>query len=344
MLKVGALIKYLSENHRQPPPARLTFLNYLTNLVDSEAQVTPELLEIFFAHCLEYAHWQQNRKQLGQEIRDLLQDHMDLAGLKWPEETQILELESGSDFTDALQVYLNSTYKKGEKYRLIHEADKKILAIVLMPDHSICVRTFDRKMMIRHGQLEPLKKDFALYYTPDLELDPAHTQQLEVAPFVVAQFQNGSEGLKGSLVRGYLCQKSFDLQGENIAAYPKLFYAIKKMEKHFINRQTDPYYQQTISALEKTIENVRLGDPEAIQESIDVIAQAQNAIEYVFTGDKLLNLLLRDLQHTLAQRKNLENSRVEMTPRKVEESWTQRQRPSQPRPFPKRGPKYDLTN
>jgi len=357
MLKVGALIKYLSENNPQATPARLTFYHYLSNLAEPETLVTTELLESFFATCLDYAHWQQNRGQLSQEIREFLQDHMDLEGIKWPEETQVVELESVSDFTDALQAYLNTVYKKGEKYRLIVEADKRILAVVLNADHSICVRTFDRKMMIRHGQLEPLKKDLALYYTPDLELDPTHTHRVEIAPFVVAQFQLGSEGLQGSLVRGYLCQKFFALQGENIASYPKLFYTIKKTEQYFINRQTDPFYQQIVSGLERTIENVRLGDPEAIQESMDVLAQAQNAIDYVFTSDKLLNLLVRDLQHTLAQRRNVEsrqaeNSRVVRTPRKVEEQWTQKPRQLQTNQTPrspiqpslKRGPKYDLTN
>lgn len=344
MLKVGALIKYLSENNPQATPARLTFYHYLSNLAEPDTEITTEMLEEFFATCLDYAHWQQNRGQLSQEIREFLQDHFDFGGIKWPEDTQVVEIEHGSDLTDALQAYLNTIYMKGEKYRLVVTADKKVMAIVLNPDHSICVRFFDRKMMIRHGQLEPLKKNLALYYTPDLELDPTFTQRIEIAPFVTAQFQIGEEGLDGSLVRGYLCQKFFVLRGENIASYPKLFYTVKKVEQSFINRQTDPYYQQNVSALERTIENVRLGDSEAIQSSMDILAQAQNAIEYVFTGDKLLNLLVRDLQHTLAQRQSAENSRVVRTPRKVEESWTTKQKQSQPQPSLKRGPKFDLTN
>lgn len=318
MLKVGDLIKHLSENNPEDTPARLTLYNYLVHLADEDASVSVELLENFFAVCLDYAHWQQNPTQVGEEVRELLADSVDFTGLKWPEETQILEIEHVPDLTDALQCYLNSIYKKGEKYRLIVEPDKRVMAIVLLPDHSICVRTFDRKMMIRHGQLEPLKKDLALYYTADLELDPTQVQKMEMAPFVIAQFQADSDGLDGCLVRGYTCQKFFDLKGENIASYPKLFYAIKKMEQNFINRQTDPFYQQTVTALERTIESVRLGDPDATQKSMDVLAQAQNAVEYVFTSDKLLNLLIRDLQHTLALRKNSEGRSQVRTSLKIE--------------------------
>jgi hypothetical protein len=347
MLKVGDLIKHLSENNPQSSPARLTFLNFLSHLTEEDDLITSELLEIFFSTCLDYAHWHQNRASLSEEIRSLLEQHTDLSGVKWPEDTQVVEIDNLSDLTDSLQLYLNSIYKKGEKYRLIVEPEKKILAIVLNADHSITVRSFDRKMIIRHGQLEPLKKDFALYYTADLELDPAQIQKLEIAPFVTAQFQAGLEELKGALVRGYTCQKFFDLRGENIATYPKLFYAIKRVEKNFINRQTDPFYQQTVTALEKTIEHVRLGDEDAIQGSMDVLAQSQNALEYVFNGDKLLNLLIRDLQHTLSlrrgqgQRAHSDNSRVVRTPQKVEDSWNQKQ--NQPL-FQRRERKSDLTN
>jgi hypothetical protein len=363
MLKVGTLIKYLSENNPQETPARLTFFNYLLHLTDAAALLTSELVETFFASCLDYTHWQQNRLQLGNEIQQLLQEAVDLAQVKWPQDTQVVDLENIKDLTDALQFYLNATHKKGEKYRLIPESDKKMLAIVLMPDQSLCVRSFDSKMLIRHGQLEPLKKDLCLYYTPDLDLDPEQIQKLEIAPFVTAQFQVSSDMIKGCLVKGYVNQKFFDLNGPGLSAYPKLFYAIKRLEQHFINRETDSFYQEMVSGLERVNEMAKLGDPEAVQESMDVMARAQNALEYVFTGDKLLNLLIRDLQHTLALRKNsvrqspslgtsrnsspelamidslrdvdmleseeiplkgsFKNSAVVRTPQKVEEQWTQ---------------------
>ena len=249
MLKFAPLIKYLSENNPQLTPARLTFYNYLSHLADPNALVTDELVENFFASTLDYAHWQQNKPQLGREIHQVLEqyskisdDFIDLSGIHWPHETQIVELESLKDLTDAAQCYLNSLYKKGEKYRLLLDQDKKLLAVILNPDRSVCVRHFDKKMIIRHGQLEPLRKDLCLHYTSGLELDPDKVQKLEIAPFVTAQFMATPTGLKGSLVRGYICQKFFDLRGEGLSAHPKLFYAVKRMEQHFINRQTDPYY------------------------------------------------------------------------------------------------------
>ncbi len=304
MLKVGTLIKYLSENNPQETPARLTFFNYLLHLTDAGSALTAENVENFFASCLDFTHWQQNRLQLGNEIQQILQESIDLSEVHWPQDTQVVDLENPKDMTDALQFYLNSVHNKGEKYRLIPESEKKMLAIILMPDKSLCVRSFDSKMIIRHGQLEPLKKDLCLYYTADLELDSEQIQKMEIAPFVTARFQASADRIEGSLVKGYTQQKFFDLKGPGLSAYPKLFYALKRLEQHFINRETDSFYQEMISALERVNEMVKLGDPEAMQESMDVMARAQNALEYVFAGDKLLNLLIRDLQHTLALRKN----------------------------------------
>jgi len=327
MLKVQALIKYLSENNPQSTPVHLALFNYLSHVANTQELMTAELLENFFAMCLDYTHWQQNREQLGREIQELLGEHVDMTGLKLPVQTQVVELENLSDVTDALQCYLNSIYKKGEKYRLIMEGEKKILCIVLMPDQSICIRTFDRKMMVRHGQLEPLKKDLILYYNSNLELVPDQMQRLEVGPFVTAQFVTSAEGVQGSLVRGFQHQKFFDLQGESLGSYPKLFYCVKRIEQYFLQRQSDPFYQETVAALEKTNEKMRLHELDSFQDAVDVMARAQNILEYVFTGDKLLSLLIRDLQHTLSQK----NSRVVRTPQKVEESWNQTKSPSNTR-------------
>lgn len=311
MLKVGAFLKFLSEINPQLTPVRLSFYNYLSHFHDSDQILTGEDLENFFFHSLEYAHWQQNKMQMSQEIQNLIQSYCDnhhvmadYTDIKWPHETQVIELDNVADLTDAIQCYLKFSLRNGEKFRLSMDQNKKIVAVVLNSDQSIVVRHFDKKFIVRHGQLEPLRKNLSLYYTPELDLDTERTQRLEVAPFVTAQFRITAEGLNGALVRGYICQKFFDLKGRSLAVYPKLFFSVKRLEQFFVDRQTDPFYQETVLSLERSVGLVKIGDPEAIQESMDIMARAQNALEYVFTGDKLLSLLIRDLQHTLTTRKS----------------------------------------
>jgi hypothetical protein len=369
MLKVRTLIKYLFENNPQANPARLTFFNYLSHLADVDVLLSAEMVENFFASCLDYAHWVQNRPALGQEVKQVLQMcaaandiAVDLNDIKWPQDTQLIELEHLSDLTDAVQVYLNSIYKKNERYRLLLDQNKKLLAVVLHDNHTVSVRSFDRKMILRHGQLEPLRKDLTLTYLPTLELMPNLVQKIEVSPFVTAQFQMSDEGYRGCLVRGYVFQKFFDLRGETLTAHPKLFYAVKRLEQHFIDRRTDPFYKETIGALEKSVELVNVGDSEAIVDATDVLARAQNALEYVFAGDRMMALLIRDLQNTLSKHSGkadlVQNRIVETTSQKAEPTWTppknaqpaQSQKPKEPQPSSNRlrnlltDRGFDLTN
>jgi hypothetical protein len=73
------------------------------------------------------------------------------------------------------------------------------------------------------------------------------------------------------------------------------------MEGHFLKKESNPFFVGLVAELEKHIQLLRLGDQGAVAESADLVARAQNALEYVFGSDKLLSLLIRDLQNTLNQ-------------------------------------------
>lgn len=327
MLKVSTLIKYLNENNQSLTalkPIEQTFLNYLTYHLEPFSIVTSDTLDNFFRLCLEYPHWQQNRALLGQEIREFFQGQNseqalleDLDQVKWPENTQVIEIENKADLTDAIQGYLNSIYKKGEKYRLVVDQDK-IFALILKPDFSVSVQFFDRKMVIHHGHLEPLRKDLCLHYTKDLELDSEKLQKIEVAPYAVAQFRAENGLLSGCLIRGYTLQKTFEFKDSPMESFPKLFYSLKRAEQHFLSRESDPFYQQLLQSLESAIQALNESQMDSIQLATDTMAKTQNALEFVFTGDRVLSLLLRDLQHTLA----LRHRTVATTDRKAETART----------------------
>lgn len=309
MVTVGQLLKMISVMNPQLSPARLTFFNYLSHFHSPDDILTDDILNGFFEYVLDYAHWQQNKNSLGQEIHNLLKNYchqyqvsMELSHVHWPQQTQIVDVESTQDLTDALQLYLKSQCRKGERYKLVVDQNKKILGIILNNDGSLIVKQFDKRMTIRNGFLEPLRQNLNLYYNSDLELDFTKVHRWEVSPFITAQFQIQSKKVTGALMRGYICQRFFELRASELSAYPKLFYSVKRAEQFFVNRQTDEFYQEITSALERAIQLVKLDDPDGAQVAMDSLVKAQNAIDYVFTGDKLLGLLIRDLQHTMAQR------------------------------------------
>lgn len=305
MLKVGQLIRFVAGLNPQNTPAKLSFYNFLRGFPNPEEALTAELIELFFIYCMDYPHWAANKNQLGNEVQYLLenfnsfyQQNFDLSQIRFPQTMQLLEIERLNDLEDVLMIYLKRQYSENDKIRLINDQNKRMIAIILHEDKNLSVRIYDKKFTIRDGHLEPLRKDLALYYTANLELSPDHKHKIEVAPYIISEFRVKNDKVYGALLRGYVYQKLLEFKGESLKEQTRLLYPIKRIEQFFIDRRTDPYYQDLISQLERTLALIQQGDREALNWSSTVLTQAETALENVFTGDKLLSLLVRDLRHT----------------------------------------------
>jgi len=305
MLKVGQLIRFVAGLNPQNTPAKLSFYNFLRGFPNPEEALTPDLIELFFIYCMDYPHWAANKNQLGNEVQYLLenfnsfyQQNFDLSQIRFPQTMQLLEIERITDLEDVLLNYLKLQYSESDKIRIVNDQNKRLIAIVLHEDKSLSVRMYDKKFTIRDGHLEPLRKDLALYYTPELELSSEHKHKIEVAPYIISEFRVKNDKVYGALLRGYVYQKLLEFKGESLKEQTRLLYPIKRVEQFFLDRRTDPYYQDMISQLERTLALIQQGDREALNWSAMILTQAETALENVFTGDKLLTLLVRDLRHT----------------------------------------------
>ena len=317
MLKVGQLLKFVSDLNPQNTPTRLSFFNFLKGFPHSEDVLTPELIEMFFNYCMDYPHWASNKQQLGHEVQFLLenfnsfyQQKFDLSPIRFPQNMQIIEIEHFSDLIDAVSSYAKTLCKENDKFRVLPDQNKRVVVIILRSDKSLEVRTFDRKFTIRGGALEPLRADLVLYYTPDLELSPHDTHKIEVAPYITAQFRVLNDKITGVLMRGYVFQRLLEMKNESLQEQTRVLFPIKRLEQFFLDRRSDPYYQDLISELERTAALVQQGDSEALQWAHIVLGKADTALENIFLGDKLMTLLVRDLRHALGEhnRKNLSSS------------------------------------
>lgn len=318
MVQIGQLLKYLSALNPQSSPTRLTLYNFLNHFYRAEQPLTAPILNTFFSHALEYPHWQQNRSSLGRETQQLLENLMmnlehasahtfQMDMVRWPQDMQIVELENFQDFTEAVHHFLTQKFTQGEKFRLISDQQKRLLAVILNKDQSIQVRSFDRKMTIRQGQLEPLRLDMALHYNAKLELISDLPQKLELSPYTCAQFEIVQGEVVGSAVRGYLFQKYQDFRGGPLRNHAKLFYSIKRIEQFYIDRRSDPFYSELMESIERASNFLKMGVPEGLEQAPQVIAQAEAALEQVFVGDKLLSLLVRDLQNLWQNQKKTQS-------------------------------------
>ncbi len=317
MLKVGQLLKFVSDLNPQNTPTRLSFYNFLKGFPHPEDALTSDLIELFFNYCMDYPHWASNKAQLGHEVRFLLenfngfyQQKFDLSTIRFPQTMQMIEIEQSADLIDAASSYMRTISAGDDKFRVLPDQNKRVVVVLLRADKSIEVHTFDRKFTIRNGLLEPLRKDLILYYTSDLELSQHHTQKVEVAPYITAHFKLLGDKVTGVLLRGYVYQKLQEMKNEPLKEQTRLLFPIKRLEQFFIDRRTDPYYQELVSELERTCSLVQQGDSQALTWSNIVLNKAETALDNIFLGDKLMTLLVRDLRHALSEvsHKNISSS------------------------------------
>lgn len=307
MQTVGRIIQQLSAQGFQLCPVRLTLCQYLSHLYSPEDLFSHEVLISFLQDCMEYPHWLQHRSDLVRDLENVLRDLGESEIVEPGEihdflDRQVIEITHDRDFSEAVQAYLTHRLKGESKpFRLFRDGNRKMVAICQRPDGGIEVRQFDRKFLIRHGQLTPVREDLILHFSPDLELDHQKIQKMEVAPYVIARFKSDGYAIQGKLVRGYIFQKLQEMNQVELESVPRLFLAIKRLEQFFIRRESDPYYQRLTQELERTIQLIRLGEPLSPASLTELQLSVQNALEYVFNGDKLLSLLLKDLQHSMGQ-------------------------------------------
>lgn len=329
MIKVSHLIRFLQELKPQGTPTRLAFFNYVKNFGVPESALTPELVDQFFLAALDYPHWYSHRSQLGNEVELLLenfnsyfQNQFPIHLVKFPQSIQIIEVEQVKDWQEVAEDYLSRLARPQDRFQLLVDPLKRGLGLILRHDGSLELRFFDRKMVLRLGQLEPLRKDLVLFFTPQLELSPEHQHKMDLGPQMTVQFEVSTTTFKdpkasgedmvdvvtGCLVRGYFFQRVQSFERQPITDIPKLFVHIKKLEQHFVDSVSDPYLKKLKSQLEKAISQLVLGDGSSREWSHHLLSQSEIALEQIYAGDKRLEHLIKELRELLMKDKAAKNS------------------------------------
>lgn len=305
-MKISHLLKYIADLNPQNTPARLAFYNFLRHFQFYLEDVTPQVLNTFFSHALEYPHWETNKTSLGKEVQMLVESFIrfhkgefDFSSVRFPQNLQLVELNSFSDLLEVANHFARSTTAEDDKYRIIPDQGRKVILVTLKADQSVEVAVFDKKFVIRNGQLEPLRVDFKLSYDQNLELRENYIHMLEVAPYLFAQFVMINGRPQGSLLRGYVFQRYQELNGLLLEEQTKVFIPLKRLEQVFIDKQSDPYYLDLIGQLTEAPEKLRQGDLASEKIARRVLERADLATKEIFIGDKMLSGLINELRHKI---------------------------------------------
>lgn len=306
MIKVSHLVKFVQELKPQSTPTRLSFFNFIKNMNDPEALLTPEVIDQFFVSALDYSHWYSHRAQLGHEVELLLenfnsyfQNQFPIHLVRFPQTIQIVEIEQNNDWNEAISQFLKRLCGPNDRFKLMVDPLKRGIGLILRQDGHLEVRFFDRKMTFRSGLLEPLRKDLVLYYNPQLELSSDHIHKFDLAPQMTVQFEVDGPMVTGTLVRGYFFQKMQSFEKSSWTDLPKLFTQLKKIEQLFVDRQTDNYYIDLKNQLEKAIQQVLTGEKDSREWIQYLLSQAELACDQIYTDDNTMSRLVKDLRSHL---------------------------------------------
>jgi hypothetical protein len=305
-MKISQLLKFIADLNPQNTPARLALYNFLRHFQFRDDDLTPYVINTFFAHALEYPHWVTNKVPLGRDVQLLLENFcrsskgdFDFSAIRFPQSLQIIELESFNDVMEVTASFARSTISDADKFRVIPDQGRKVILVTLKADESVEVTVLDRKFVVRNGQLEPLRADMRVTYDANLELMENTLQMLEVAPYLFARFKMLGGKPEGALLRGYVFQRYQMVTGLTLEEQAKIFLPLKRLEQMFIDKNSDPYYLNLIQQLNEAPARLHQGDLPSEKLTRKLLERAELAAREIFIGDKSLTGLIKDLQQQL---------------------------------------------
>lgn len=313
MLKISDLTKYFAAfseaELKEGLSTAYALKNFFEGFFSDDEVLQDKHLQLFVRHALCYPHWQKNSKLFSAELRSLLEQFclhtgtsLELNSFRWPEEHQCLEIERLSDWTDAIHEHLRSSRRSDEFRLFFDESQQRLIALILQPHMGYEVLVFDRKFFLNLGRLEPLRPPLQLNYGSDLELIESEPQQIDLGTYSLAHFRVVDGTAWGRTSHGYLFEPKDTFAGLRIAESQKLFFALKRIEQFFIAKESDPFYQRLCRDLENCARGMRL-DPQTFwPQARATLDMTERVLETVFIGDKLLTLLLRDLQYCISDK------------------------------------------
>lgn len=310
---VLAFLKFLLGRRPQDTAARLSLYHYFKNFVGDGEVLRMALFSDFSELALRYEHWRDGRQALEDFVRNEISEFLEAGGevegnqedWRKPTELSLLEVSSERDLEEILHRFLSERTPAGDVFRLLPFQQKwgfrGFSAVFSRASGGLDVDIFDPWMCVRNGNLEPLNLSRRLSYDPTLELRLETNQIVQVSAHSMARFVRHAKGIRGHFIKGYTLLKSEAFDLKELPQMPSLFYSVKSLERLFVSKESDPVYRSVTGLLEEAVKLLQDRDPDAIHFAEKARKQGQLALEHIFVDDRLLFLLLRELDRTLSQ-------------------------------------------
>jgi hypothetical protein len=321
MRSAAELGSFILGSLKDEEAGRVALYHFLKNFHEPEDAVTPELINGFFAQALLLPYWQEKRQELYTDIRELLQKFFTLSGAVFTLDQlwnlprmQLILLNHIESLYLTVRGYEQSRLKEGESLRVLPDGESRVVTIKKLARGEINVRTYSNLVRIHGAGLAPISHDQELHYNAGLELQHDRIQHLKPAPHSSARFIVGAGGIAAQFISGYAFRQTQTLKLPAISQEPRLFYPLKRLERFYVYRPSDPYYIELIGTLDRAIQMIHSGTEGAMNYARSTFEGGQIAFDQIFPDDKQLYGRLKELARLIS---------YENHPQRTKESATQ---------------------
>lgn len=313
MTPVSQFAQYLLKQDPQRNPGRQTLFNFIKSILEPDLPFSPQVIQYFYARILQFEQWQVDAQLLSDTVRTDVSNFLNQyasqeeiaawKGLRHSDTLQVVPLKVFQDLEELVHSEHLTRRKSGYEIKTLKISDSHVLALLLSSIGTLEVKVYPNLALVSGARLRLVAPTTHLFYGADFELMANVRQILEGSLLTTHCFHVDGEGVHGLVTRGHTLQKFETFIRAKLSETQDLFYSLKKVERHFINSQTDPFYQELVSRLERANRLLNNPTPANLIEAEKALNRGRLSLKNIFPNDRLLTLLVTHLDYGINQRR-----------------------------------------
>ena len=309
MACVGDLTTYILGAFKSDDDGRVALYHYLKNFYPEDITVRPELINDFYSEALHLHHWQEKQVSLQTDVQDVLQrffsqnsEPFRLDQLWDLSRLQLISLSNSENLCQIVREFEQDRTGEGENIRVILDSapdcDTHALSIRRTPLGEVVVRTYGNLVRIQGSKLFPLCPSQEVFYDPGMELKRGLVHKLKTGTHSQVRFiidPGTGTSVSAQFINGFAFRQTQSLSLANINQESRIFFPLKRLERFYIYRPSDPYYMELISTMERALLLLQTRREGAYDFARQAFDGGQIAFDQIFPDDKALYTRLREL-------------------------------------------------
>jgi len=305
MANVGDLTNFILGAFKAEDDGRVALYHYLRNFFPLETLVTPQLINEFYSEALYNPYWQERKSNLQNDVQEAVQRFFSQShepirmDLLWDiSKFQIVPIHQSETLCLIVREHEQAITLEGETFRVMPESDNRVISVRRTGLGEVVIRTYSNLTRIQGSKLTPLNADQEIFYDPGMELKRGLFQRLRPSPHSLVRFVvEGANDvmITAQFVNGFAFRQSQTLTLGSINQESRIFFPLKRLERFYIYRPSDPYYMELISTMERALLMLQTHKDGAFDFARQAFDSGQIAFDQIFPDDKALYSRLREL-------------------------------------------------